>query len=39
VKNRHDSQMRIAIVWDYTTLHISEESPGWGEINPEDRVA
>jgi hypothetical protein len=31
--------MTRRLVWNYTTLHISEESPGWGEVNPEDRVA
>jgi hypothetical protein len=38
-KNRHGPQIRIPVVWDYTTLRVSEESQGWREINPEDRVA
>jgi KaiC/GvpD/RAD55 family RecA-like ATPase len=38
-KNRHGPQIRIPVVWDYTTLRVSEESQDWREINPEDRVA
>jgi KaiC/GvpD/RAD55 family RecA-like ATPase len=38
-KNRHGPQTRIPVVWDFTTLRLFEESQGWREINPEDRVA
>jgi hypothetical protein len=38
-KNRHGPQTRILVVWDHTTLRVSEESQDCLEINPEDRVA
>jgi hypothetical protein len=29
----------MLVVEDYTTLRVSEESPDWREINPQDHVA